>query len=233
MHAQPRPPVLLTRPAAQSARFASQMQARFGPLEVVISPLMAPVFLRPDLPAGPFDAVIFTSETGVAAARAAGWALPGLAVCVGDRTAAAATEAGFAARSAGGDAEALVAMLRAGSGAGRLLHLRAAEARGDVAARLTAAGFPTDEAAVYDQRPAPLSEAARALLAGDRAVVVPLFSPRSAALLAVAARGCPAPLWVAAFSPAVAAGIAAARMVVAARPEAIALLEALEMFLGG
>ena len=59
------------------------------------------------MPTGPFDAVIFTSETAVAAAAGL-QGLPRVAFTVGDRTAAAAKAAGFVTHSASGDAEALV-----------------------------------------------------------------------------------------------------------------------------
>lgn len=228
MPAQPRPPVLLTRPAAQSVRFADQLRARFGPLRVVIAPLMAPVFLRPALP-DQAAGVIFTSETGVAAAVAGGWVLPRLAFCVGDRTAQAAQAAGFDARSAGGDATALVAMLAQDGAPGRLLHLRGAEARGDVAATLTAAGIPADEAVVYDQQAQPLTAEARAVLAAATPAILPLFSPRSARLIIAAGRW-RAPLWIAALSPAVADEITghAARIAVAGHPDAAHLLDAID-----
>ncbi len=225
----PLPPFLLTRPAAQGARFAEALAARFPGALVVASPLLAPRLLAPALPPGPFDAVIFTSETGVAAAAALPGPLPRRAFAVGARTAAAARAAGFAARAAGGDAEALVAMLAA-LRPGRLLHLHGAETRGEVAARLSAAGVPTAAAVVYRQEPQPLSPAARALLAGGGAVAVPLFSPRPAALFAAAAAGARAALWLASLAPAVdaaAAGLPAARRAVARRPDAEAMLEAL------
>lgn len=173
--------------------------------------------------------MIFTSETGVEAAVAGGWSLPRTAYCVGDRTAQAAQAAGFAARSAGGDATALVALLTGERPPGRLLHLRGAEARGDVAATLTAAGIPTDEAVVYDQKEQPLTDAARALLCGDAPVIVPLFSPRSARLF-VAAGDWRAPLWIAALSPTVADEIGgnAARMAVAGHPDVAHLLDAID-----
>lgn len=197
-------------------------------MRVVISPLLAPAFLRPVLPVGA-QAVIFTSETGVAAAVAGGWALPRAAYCVGDRTARAAQAAGFASRSAGGDAGDLVALLVQDRPPGRLLHLRGAEARGDVAATLTAAGIPAAEAVVYDQQPQPLTDEAHALLMGDDPVIVPLFSPRSARLF-VAGGGWRAPLWIAALSPAVADEIGgrAARLAVARHPDADHLLDAID-----
>jgi uroporphyrinogen-III synthase len=81
---------------------------------------------------------------------------------------------------------------------------------------------------VYDQRAVPLTNEARRLLAGDRAVVVPLFSPRSADLL-LAQGPFAAPLRVAALSPAVAAraeGLCPERMVVAERPDGVAMMDA-------
>ena len=54
---------LLTRPLAQSQRFAHGLIG-----DVVISPLMAPEFLRPKIAQKPYAAMIFTSETGVQAA---------------------------------------------------------------------------------------------------------------------------------------------------------------------
>jgi uroporphyrinogen-III synthase len=93
-----------------------------------------------------------------------------------------------------------------------------------VAARLAALGLPAAEAVVYDQRPQPLTPAARAWLAGARPVIVPLFSPRSAALFAAEAAGAAAPLRIAALSAAVAAAAPpAALLAVAARPDAAAM----------
>jgi uroporphyrinogen-III synthase len=116
---------------------------------------------------------------------------------------------------------------------GPFLHARGREARGEVAARLRAAGIGCVEAVVYDQVALPLSAEAQALLAGDAPVLVPLFSPMSAARLAAALAGIPlrAPLLVAAMSPAVSAawtGPAPLGLAVARRPDAPAMLDALK-----
>lgn len=222
-------PVLLTRPEAQGDRFAAMLRERFGDaVEILSSPLLAPVFLTPDLPKGDHAAVILTSETGVQAARRllSRHALPELALCVGDRTAQAARAAGFRARSASGDADALLAMILADPPHGPLLHLHGRETRGDLAARLAAAGCRVDAVTVYAQEPQPLSAQARALLDGDGPVVAPLFSPRTAQLFAATAPH-RAALWVAALSPAVAAALGdlpVARLVVAPRPDAADLI---------
>ncbi|MFT4150735.1 MAG: uroporphyrinogen-III synthase [Paracoccaceae bacterium] len=230
-------PVLLTRPQPQADRFAAQMAARFGEsVAPVISPLLAPRFLTPQIPAGA-AALILTSETGVQAAarlRQDGAALPARAFCVGDRTAQAAAQAGFAATSAEGDAGALVALILRLRPEGPLLHLHGEETRGDVAARLSAAGIETLSLCVYGQQAQALSPAATTLLAGRAAVAVPLFSPRSARLFVAVAAGAAAPLHLAAISPAAAAEaapLARASLVIAARPGAAAMLDALAAIL--
>jgi len=147
--------------------------------------------------------------------------------CVGAHTAAVARTLGFAATAAGADAEALVAALSARPPAAPLLHPRGVHARGDIAARLSAAGIPTAEVVVYDQRALPLSPAALAAAAGSAPLVVPLFSPRTAALAAAGLRGAAAPLRAAAISPAVAEAWARAGgtpAAVAVRPDAAAML---------
>jgi uroporphyrinogen-III synthase len=221
MSAQHAPAILLTRPLAQSRRFAALLGR-----ECLIAPLLAPVFLAADLPG--HAAVILTSETGAQAA--ARLVAPGLAFCVGDRTAEVARALGFQARSAAGDAEALIQSILAAPDPGPLLHLRGREARGEIAARLTALGRPTQEAIVYAQEPQPLTPAAIAALQGQGPVILPLFSPRSATLFAAEARriGAKAPLRVVAMSPAVreAAARLGASCLVAARPDAKSMAEA-------
>lgn len=190
---------------AQSRRFAQEL-AGVTDLPVVISPLMAPVFLAPPLPEAPFRAVILTSETGAQAAGTRRAVLPGLAYCVGARTAEAARAAGFEAIVAGGDAAELVATLSGGDETGPLLHLRGRDSRGEIAGTLTKRRIVTHEAVIYDQQEQPLSDEARGLLAGDAPLIVPLFSPRSAVLFAAQAQGAER-LWLAALSPAVAAAL--------------------------
>ncbi|MES2665561.1 MAG: uroporphyrinogen-III synthase [Pseudomonadota bacterium] len=236
--AHPEPlPVLLTRPAAQAARFAAQLADRFGArLVPVLSPLIVPRFLTPDVPAMPWAAVVLTSQTG---AEAAGHLrqnvpLPDLAYCVGSRTAQAATEAGFRAISADGDADALIALILGAGEAGPLLHLHGAQTRGDVAARLSAGGVECHAAVVYVQHPQPLAPQALAVLQGAVPVVVPLFSPRTAQLFAAAAQDATAPLWIAALGPAVAGACPPNALICTAdRPDAGAMLMAIDRLLAG
>ena len=226
------PPVLLTRPLPQGARFAAMLRDRFGPgLRIVASPLLAPALRPGPPPPGPFAAVILTSETGARAAARWRDGLPRLAWCVGDRTAEVAAEGGFRARSAAGDADALVAAILADPPPGPVLHLRGGDSRGDVAARLAAAGLPARDLVVYDQRAQPLTDEAAALLTGAAPVLAPLFSPRTAARLAAERDrlALPAPLVLVALSAAVAGAApprAGDRAILAARPDAAAMLEA-------
>jgi uroporphyrinogen-III synthase len=233
-------PCLLTRPAAQGDRFAAGLADRFGgALRLVQAPLLAPVFLAPAIP-DPLAGVIFTSETGVAALARLIPAPRGLpAWCVGGRTAEAARRAGFAPRSAEGDAEDLLRLLLADPKAAALnaplLHARGQEARGELSRRLADRGIAATEAVVYAQQPQPLTAEAQALLARPGPVLLPLFSPRTAALFRAAAPAPLAALHAIAMSPAVARaldGVPLAGLTLAGRPDADAMQEAVGRTLG-
>lgn len=227
------PSILLTRPAPAADRFARSLRDRFGAeIRIVVSPLLSPKLLSPIVPAGPFSALVFTSETGVAGFRqvSADRRLP--AWCVGNRTATAAREAGFETRSAGGDLEALVEAIRQARLTGPLLYARGRETAGNLEERLGSLNIAVTEMVVYEQQARPLLPLATALLAEDHVVVAPLFSPRTAALFCdePAVRMRNAPLMIAALSPAVASACTAAqaqRTACAARPDAEAMLDAI------
>lgn len=220
-------PVLITRPEPQASRFAAELTSHLGDMVTpVLAPLMEQVTLSPPFP--PAAALVLTSESAVLALPGLAGPLPDRAWCVGSRTAAAARAAGLQAVSAEGDAAALAAQIAAAGEPGPLLWLRGEEVAGDLAGDLAARGIPLLQAVVYRQEPRPLSAAARSLLSGQAPVIVPLFSPRSARLLALAAKDATAPLHLCALSPAVAAAgatLPAASRRVAARPTGGALLE--------
>lgn len=195
------PTLLITRPLERAQRFADQCEAAFGqPIPTLIAPVVRIVPLPPPDDLSGHDAVIFTSEAGVAAVAD----LPGprVAWAVGPRTAAAARAAGFSVRSGGGTAEYLIKRLRQARPGGALIHLRGAESRGNLAPRLQEAGLSVAEAVVYRQEDCDISEAGRAALAGRRALVLPVFSAKSAQRLL--AHDIAAPHTVVAISPAVA-----------------------------
>ncbi len=228
------PRILLTRPLAQSQRFARDLRRAVPmPLRITISPLMTPVLMPDAVPMDHVAALIFTSETGVQAYAAQKLRIAPMAFCVGDRTARAARDLGLGVISADGDAEALIALIRSQPPAGPLLHLRGKDARGDIAPRLTAAGVQTGAAIIYDQQPCPLTPAARRLLRGKTPVIVPLFSPRSARLF-VASGEPVAPLRIVALSRAVADAVDpvfATEVVIAQHPTSDAVLAAIREWL--
>lgn len=223
------PIVLLTRPAAHSESFAHILWARIPGVRVVISALMAPVFLAVELPVTPSAAVILTSQTGAEAAGRLRAHLPDLAYCVGDKTAEVAKALGFSVRSAKGDAVALYDLIL-GQSPGPLLHLRGREARGDLAGQLSASGVQTAEVVVYAQERQPLNAEAVAVLTGPAPVVAPLFSPRSADILGEECHRirAKAPLTLIAMSPAVAvvARFSPSPPLIAKHPNGESMLEA-------
>lgn len=223
----PRPPLLLTRPAAQAERFAAQVTKRFGPVRIVQSPILKIVPRQVDLTDLNVTAVILTSENGVRALVGH----PGLtAYCVGDRTAQAAKEIGLNARSADGAAQDLVALVKAEAPSGPLLFARGTETRGAVAEQVRNAGFEVVDRVVYEQVPQGLSTSAKTLLQGKDPVVAPVFSPRSAALLSAAWQGATAPLCLISLSQTVDAawsGPLPAQRHIAAAPTAASILNEL------
>ena len=225
------PVVLLTRPAAQSDRFAEALLDRFPDATIVTSPLLAPRFVLPPIPRRDWSAVIFTSQTAVEAARrivADGTQLPARAFCVGNQTAMAAAGAGFDPLSADGDARDLVSLMVAQSSTGPMLYLHGRETRGDIAEALLRAGIETVSIVVYAQDLHPLTPEAVALLLRPDPVLAPVFSPRSADALAnectrIKAK---APLAIIAISQAAASAFGPGDITIAARPDAVSMIEA-------
>ena len=202
--------ILLTRPLAQSLRFAREVERALPGVPIILSPLMVPEYLTPPIPLQNFTAVILASSAAVEAARrisAAGSKLPSRAYCVGSRTATAAKIAGFDAVSANGDAAALLALIIADKPTGQLLFLRGYDSTGGIEENLISAEIETVSIICYRQLPQSLNLIATAHLHGIAPVILPVFSPRSALLLqAETARiSARSPLWIAALSPAIAA----------------------------
>ena len=192
-------------------------------LDIILSPALQIVPLPVNIP--DVAGLIFTSANGVA--QAARLNLPsGLpAWCVGDRTADAATKAGFDAKAGPGDAAALIETIIAARPAGPLAHIRGEHARGDVAEKLTAAGIACADLVAYAQRPLPLNAAAKTALSGEKPVVLPLFSPRTGTILS--GQGpFTAPLHVVAISAAALPDMAMQGAYVAAHPDGEAMVAA-------
>lgn len=127
------------------------------------------------------EAAVFSSANGVAygplgAGRRA--------YCVGAATTKAAIAKGWIAEQRGQTADTLVTDLIAHPPGQPLIHLSGVHTRGDIAARLTAKGIPTRNIAVYDQIALPLTAEAHACIAREKPLMLPLFSPRTAAQFA-------------------------------------------------
>lgn len=175
--------LLLTRPLADSRRFAARL-GRCG-VACEIAPLLT-IRARPapPLPEGT-QAVLLTSANGARAlARlTAGRGLRVLAV--GEATAAAARRAGFAwVEAAGGDVARLAALAarRLDAGGGPLVHVAGSALAGDLAAMLAGHGFRVERRTAYGARLARrLPAAARDGLRAGRFAGAAFFSPRTAA----------------------------------------------------
>ena len=179
----PEPTLLLTRPEAQSKAFLILCERAAGRrLPVVISPILAirRTGVLPDL--DNYATIVFTSGNGVRAALETAGLSGRRIATVGQRTAEIAHAAGASAVSLGDNVKAFLSA--AGGLAGPVLFCRGAHTRGNLAERLRQAGLSVDEAVIYDQEALPLSVAARSLLSGETPVIAPVFSPRSASLLA-------------------------------------------------
>ena len=182
--------LLLTRPHEDSVALADVL-ARHG-VSALIEPMMTIRFdgeARLDLSG--VQAVLLTSANGARALAAAtsdraARRVPVLAV--GCATAQAARDAGFhnvSAADGGVDALAALAAARLRPDAGRLVHVAGRVSTGDLAARLSAAGFEAERVALYDAAAArALSPPARRALAAQTLAGVALFSPRTARLFA-------------------------------------------------
>ncbi|KIX16784.1 MULTISPECIES: uroporphyrinogen-III synthase [Paracoccus] len=211
----PRPILLMTRPGDDSERTAARIGA-----DVIVAPILQIVPVDHDGAAlARAPGLVFTSAHAVASAGP-GRGRP--AICVGERTGQVARDAGFAVIQGAGTADSLAPLIAASPVP--LVHPHGRH----LAQRLAVPGV-----VVYDQRPQPLTARARAALMGVRPVVVPVYSPRSARLLAGMAAGARAPLWVVAISDAAAAAwtAPAARRVVADQPSGRAMDAAIRAML--
>jgi len=208
--------VLVTRPKDDADEIAARLRARGH--DVLIAPLLDIRFRDgANIPLADIQAVLATSANGV---RALARRTPHRTIpiyAVGPQTAAEAARLGFAnIRDAQGDARALAEAVQhwADPAQGALLHAAGADTKGDLVARLRAAGFTARTETLYDALavaalPAPVRQA----LEQDRLDAVLLFSPRSARILAegIEAAGLSAAcarLIAAAISPAAAAPLA-------------------------
>lgn len=177
------PILIVTRPAAQAADFVASIRAATtAPLTILASPLLQVIPRHADVP--PVAGYVFTSVNGVAQATPLALDKQQPAYCVGQKTAAAAMAAGFTTVTGPGTATGLAQHLTTLRPATPLAHIRGQHSTGDLAGVLTAAGLPCHDIISYDQQAQPLTDAAKQALNGENPVILPLFSPRTATILA-------------------------------------------------
>lgn len=216
------PILLLTRPEPAASRFLAELHsAGLKDIHTCISPLFEIVPTGP-LPRIPeTQTIVFTSANAVKMYLALGGRAAGRAYTVGQTTDQAALKAGFQTLSANGNADDLVALITQQPPTGSLLHVHGRHTRGAVAQRIEAAGVPIDTAEIYEQSPISLTKQALACLAGSQPVIVPLFSPRTARLFAIANNPV-APLYIGCMSSAVAEevnGLVVRKCLIARHPD--------------
>lgn len=167
------PKLLLTRPEPANARVLADCEAMMGcKIPAIFSPVLEIMAVGPWPDLYRYRSVILTSANAVRGD------LSGLrAYCVGEQTAQAAERAGAQVAACALDAASLVAAGMVPDAP--VLYLRGAHVSVDLAAE-----FSADACVVYDQCAHPLSEDALEALNGDRPVILPLFSPRMARLVA-------------------------------------------------
>jgi len=204
------PRIWVTRASPGAEETAERLRAMSLP--VLVDPLLAVVPLTPSIDLDGVAALAFTSVNGVEAFARLSADRSRPVFAVGDRTARAAREAGFAeVVSADGDVEALAALIasQAGRIAGAVLNPGAKEPAGDLVSLLAAAGLTVRRAAVYrtvEREPQPDTLAQLGTMAA-----VLLHSPRAAAQLAKVLKAHPAPsLRALCLSPSVAMALGTA-----------------------
>jgi uroporphyrinogen-III synthase len=191
--------VLITRPIEDARPLADALEERG--IQVLIEPLLEIRHLEDaEIDLQGVQALLFTSANGVRAFAALSPRRDLKAFTVGDGSAEAARQAGFAnVESAKGDVEALAALVadRLKPEGGILFHAAGTVTAGDLKTRLEGLGYQVRRAQLYEAKIAgALSNETRANLTLGGIDAVLLFSPRTAATFA--------DLWRAAGSPSLA-----------------------------
>lgn len=224
--------LLMTRPLLDAQNFVARLGARVRDVQVIYAPLMEIVQSAPCPALNGVDGVIFSSANGVdAAPDGAGMR----AFCVGQRTTDRAARKGYDARLMGQDADQLVAALKKEATGTCLIHICGTHRRGQISERLQEYGMRVDVVQVYDQRMLPLTDQAQSALSGEVPVILPLFSPRTAAHF-ITQRGSACAATALVLSRAVAQVIPADvfdKVVIVPEPTGDAMIQGIEKWLYG
>ncbi|MFN4288025.1 MAG: uroporphyrinogen-III synthase [Brevundimonas sp.] len=171
--------IWITRTLPGARATARRIRAMgFAPL---VSPVLK-VVARKALPAlrGP---LAFTSSNAVRALARSDVDHEARVYCVGDATARAARRAGFRdVKSAGGDVEALAALIAREASGGAITHVAGLDRAGDLAGLLGASGIAVNLVEAYETRRAVPKAGLKALRSGALGAVL-VHSPRGAEAL--------------------------------------------------
>jgi uroporphyrinogen-III synthase len=175
--------VLITRPEPDAGGLVAALAARG--LECRVEPmLIIEPLAEAEVDLAGVQALVFTSANGVRAFAGIEPRRDLPVFAVGDTSAAAARDAGFAeVRSAAGDVEDLAKLVVAAlePRGGTILHPAAREVAGDLKGALEKAGFTFSRSVVYRAEPArALSPGTLEAFRQGRVGAVTFFSPRSA-----------------------------------------------------
>ncbi|NNE40545.1 MAG: uroporphyrinogen-III synthase [Marinicaulis sp.] len=176
--------ILNTRPAQDSEAFAEA--CRSAGLTPVACPVMTIEHLRIDVDSSSIGALAFTSANGVRAYSANSTRRDMRVFAVGDATADAARDAGFAdVTAAGGDVDALAELIASEHfpDAGEVYHAAGDRLAGDLVGLLSEKGIAARKQAHYRARNVQqLPSDVCAAMANGEIDGVAFFSPRTAAL---------------------------------------------------
>ena len=190
---------------------------------MILSPLLQIVSCPAVVP--DVAGLIFTSVNGVAQAETLGLDKSLATFCVGEKTALAAKGVGFDPMFGPGTVEGLAQLIIRSKNNGPFAHIRGRHSRGDLTQTLTQAGVVCHDVIAYDQLKLELAVEAKNALAGENPVVLPLFSPRTSAILK---SNVPftAPLHTVAISQAARPEISSVTSTIAIKPNGDAMLDA-------
>lgn len=175
--------ILITRPTESAGEFAKQLRASLGQdVPLILSPLIRVKHLAPEIHLSNVQTLIFTSAHAVRAFAALSPERRFTCYVVGSSTGYAARRAGFEPIEGGGTAESLAEKIRKDRPAGTWLYLRGKHIAFDLKGALADLGPGLVESVVYEQCATALTADAKRALSNSSAVVLPLFSPRSAKL---------------------------------------------------
>lgn len=225
------PTILLTRPKDGAERFAEALRQDFGAnQQIVLSPLTRIEWIEEEPDTEDITRLVFTSINGVRAFVRQSKRRDIACYTVGDATAREAQSFGLRATSCKGRASDLIARILADGERGPVLHVRGEHSRGAVVENLRAGGCEAREIIFYRQVEQALSQEAMQLIGENTLVIVPLFSPRGAALFVEQYQG-PAQLIVVAISAEVAkvaAKLHPKQIVIAVAPNAKSMRAAIK-----